>query len=251
MIAKVKEKHYVDNVKFYEAMVEYKIITDASYEIYRKKLLKWKISCIKIAKNIKKNNPPLYKELLKEKKFWRKRIACTDEMEIKYNIPKKPLYINPKIPEYIGSCIYLIGMKFSNYWKFHRYSYKEDLAADGIEDCILRIRSFDPKKSKNPFAYFTQVCYFAAIRRINKEKKQKAIKSAIIKNSGIIDDISHTVQFGDDTDYQNAYLQFLLENIDENDEEENKKEAQKFKRTTLAHKKRMEEKEKSIVITNN
>jgi DNA-directed RNA polymerase specialized sigma24 family protein len=62
--------------------------------------------------------------------------------------------------------------------------YKDDMICDGIENCIQYIDNFDPEKSKNPFAYFTQIVYFAFLRRIHKEKRQLDIKDKIIEKSG-------------------------------------------------------------------
>jgi len=62
--------------------------------------------------------------------------------------------------------------------------YKDDMVCDGIENCIQYIDNFDPAKSKNPFAYFTQIVYFAFLRRIAKEKRQMEIRDKIIEKSG-------------------------------------------------------------------
>ena len=62
--------------------------------------------------------------------------------------------------------------------------FREDMISDGIENCVQYIHNFDPEKSKNPFSYFTQVCWYAFIRRISKEKKQIDICDKIISRSG-------------------------------------------------------------------
>jgi DNA-directed RNA polymerase specialized sigma subunit len=62
--------------------------------------------------------------------------------------------------------------------------FREDMISDGIENCVQYIHNFDPEKSKNPFAYFTQVIHYAFLRRIQKEKKQLDIKTKIIERSG-------------------------------------------------------------------
>ena len=62
--------------------------------------------------------------------------------------------------------------------------FKEDMISDGLENCIEYVTNFDPQKSSNPFAYFTQIIYFAFLRRIGKEKKQLEIKNRIIEKSG-------------------------------------------------------------------
>ena len=86
----------------------------------------------------------------------------------------------PKVPEYIGKCILKIANGLSNRPNFINYPYKDEMISDGIENCLQYIYNFDPTKSKNPFAYFTQIIYYAFIRRIQKEKKQQHIKHKMI-----------------------------------------------------------------------
>lgn len=86
----------------------------------------------------------------------------------------------PKIPNYVGDCILKIATHLSYKPCFINYSYRDDMILDGVENCIQYINNFDPDKSSNPFSYFTQIIYFAFLRRIEKEKKQSYIKSKII-----------------------------------------------------------------------
>ena len=58
------------------------------------------------------------------------------------------------------------------------------MISDGIENCVQYIHNFDPEKSRNPFAYFTQIIHYAFLRRIQKEKKQLDIKNKIIEKTG-------------------------------------------------------------------
>lgn len=94
--------------------------------------------------------------------------------------------ISPKIPNYIGECFYKIATKLANKPNFINYSYKEEMIGDGIENCINYVKSFDPEKSNNPFAYFTQIVWHSFIHRIQKEKKQQYIKYKSIENSATI-----------------------------------------------------------------
>lgn len=89
----------------------------------------------------------------------------------------------PRIPNYIGKCMLLIAQRLSYKPNFINYSYREEMISDGIENCISYIDNFDPAKSDNPFAYFTQIIYFAFLRRIQKEKKQLYVKHKILENS--------------------------------------------------------------------
>ena len=79
----------------------------------------------------------------------------------------------PRIPEYAGECILKIAENLATKPCFINYSYKEEMISDGIENSITYFNDYDPKKGKNPFAYFTQVIYYAFLRRINKEEKSR------------------------------------------------------------------------------
>lgn len=89
----------------------------------------------------------------------------------------------PDIPNYVGKCILLIANRLSLKPNFVNYSYREEMISDGIENCISYFDNFDPDKSNNPFAYFTQIIYYAFLRRIQKEKKQLYIKHKSFENS--------------------------------------------------------------------
>ena len=77
----------------------------------------------------------------------------------------------PVIPDYIGQCIWHIANRLSSRPNFSGYAFREDMVMDGIENCLKYIEKFNPEKSSNPFAYFTQVIWFAFLQRIAKEKK--------------------------------------------------------------------------------
>ena len=90
----------------------------------------------------------------------------------------------PRVNNYIGGCFLKIATHLSYRPNFINYMYKDDMVCDGIENCIQYIDNFDPAKSKNPFAYFTQIVYYAFLRRIAKEKRQMEIRDKIIEKSG-------------------------------------------------------------------
>jgi len=116
----------------------------------------------------------------------------------------------PVVSEYIGECIMKIAEHLSYRPNFINYTYKEDMICDGIENCLLYIDNFDPDKSKNPFAYFTQIIYYAFIRRIQKEKKQMYVKYKSLENVDLIDEI---VNSGDNNKVKNTYLDFIQTNM--------------------------------------
>ena len=90
----------------------------------------------------------------------------------------------PRITNYLGECFVKIATHLSYKPNFVNYMFREDMIGDGIENCVQYIHNFDPAKSNNPFAYFTQIIYYAFLRRIQKEKKQLEIKTKIIERTG-------------------------------------------------------------------
>jgi hypothetical protein len=99
---------------------------------------------------------------------------------------------DPRIPNYIGECIFKIAQKLSTKPCFMNYSYRDEMVSDGIENCILYFKDYDPLIGQNPFAYFTQVIYYAFLRRISKEEKNRYI---IYKN------FQHTIINSHDTSH--------------------------------------------------
>ena len=96
-------------------------------------------------------------------------------------LPKKEW---PQIPRYIAKSFLDIAEHLSMRPNFSNYIYRQDMVSDAIENCVVYAHNFDPSKSKNPFSYFTQVCWYAFIRRIGKEKRQIEICDKIISKSG-------------------------------------------------------------------
>ena len=90
----------------------------------------------------------------------------------------------PRITHYLAECFLKIATHLSYRPNFINYMYKEDMISDGVENCVQYIDNFNPEKSKNPFAYFTQIIYYAFLRRIEKEKRQMDIRDKLIEKSG-------------------------------------------------------------------
>ena len=95
---------------------------------------------------------------------------------------------HPIVPNYIGECFMKIAEGLSHKPNFIGYTYRDEMVADGIENCIMYFRNFDPDKSINPFAYFTQIIYYAFLRRIAKEKKQLYVKYKSTEQFGVLDE---------------------------------------------------------------
>ena len=105
------------------------------------------------------------------------------EYKKKCRAAKKRGRKNPPVTNYIGECFLKIANHLSYKPNFVNYMFKDDMICDGIENCVRYIHNFNPEKSKNPFAYFTQIIYYAFLRRISQEKKQLEIKNKILEKS--------------------------------------------------------------------
>ena len=115
----------------------------------------------------------------------------------------------PPVPDYIGECFLKIANHLSYRPNFINYTYRDDMISDGIENCLQYLNNFNPRKSNNPFAYFTQIIYYAFVRRIQKEKKQVTIKHRMIQEANY-DDM--TLQPGEDREFKNQFTEFLRKN---------------------------------------
>ena len=148
-------------------------------------------------------------------------IAMTEYRELRIKAEEEGKK-RPQVTNYIGECYLKIANHLSYRPNFINYTYRDDMISDGIENCLQYMDNFDPAKSKNPFAYFTQIIYYAFIRRIQKEKKQQEVKQKMIANFGeeqMMDQLD-----GDDTVYQSQMLEFLRRNSKEETEADKKKE---------------------------
>ena len=140
------------------------------------------------------------------KKFLEAMVAYKDKVNnAKENNRKKP-----DVTNYIGECFLKIANHLSYRPNFINYTYRDDMISDGIENCLQYMNNFDPNKSTNPFAYFTQIIYYAFIRRIQKEKKQMFVKQKLIQNAGV-ENIMDQLE-GDDSQYKSQLLDFLQRN---------------------------------------
>ena len=114
----------------------------------------------------------------------------------------------PQITNYLGECFLKIATHLSYKPNFVNYMFREDMICDGIEKCVQYIHNFEPEKSNNPFAYFTQIIYYAFLRRIQKEKRQLEVKNKILLKSGY-----EQVVHSDDNDSSSDY-NTIKENVE-------------------------------------
>ena len=142
---------------------------------------------------------------------------------------KKAKLPPPPIPNYIGECFMKIAEGLSHKPNFINYTYRDEMMADGIENCLMYFDNFDPTKSKNPFAYFTQIIYYAFLRRIQKEKKQTYVKYKATEQMGILDEFE-MLELEDGTSKQFELYDNIAEFIENYEEaKENKKAVKKPK----------------------
>ena len=164
-MAKAKKTpiHYVDNKLLLENMIQ-----------YRAAIADWKIRC-------KQQQDEYQEDLDAYQQDY--DIAVS---ELRNWIPERPpeptKLRKPQIPKYVAESLVKIANRLSTMPSFAGYPYREEMIGDGIVNCVEYIDNFNPAKSNNPFSYFTQIIYFAFIRRIKKEQKITSIKVKAFDN---------------------------------------------------------------------
>ena len=124
----------------------------------------------------------------------------------------------PRVSNYIGECFVKIANHLAYKSNFVNYTFREEMILDGIENCITYINNFDPAKSSNPFAYFTQITYYAFLRRIQKEKKQLDAKYRYIQSLDLQTMMDELASDGG----SNEYLEYMKRQIEEADKQNEK-----------------------------
>jgi hypothetical protein len=158
-----------------------------------------------MARRATKENYVNNKEFLDALMVYRQQVAVAIESD----------KTKPRIPNYIGECFLKIATHLSYKPNFVNYMFREDMISDGIENCVQYIDRFNPEKSTNPFAYFTQIIYFAFLRRIQREKKQLEIKNKILERSGYDEVLHMDSHSGDMIGYNNSSdMNSIKENLE-------------------------------------
>jgi len=158
-------------------------------------------------------------DFLKSIKEYRDKVQEAKEKDL----PK------PQVSNYIGECILKIANHLSYKPNFINYSYRDEMISDGIENCLQYMDNFDPAKSSNPFAYFTQIIYYAFLRRIQKEKKQSYVKNQLIQELPF--ESFEMDSDSDNADLHNAYIEFIQSNNNFDDSFIKLKQKKKPKKT--------------------
>jgi len=120
----------------------------------------------------------------------------------------------PPVTEYIGICFMEIAQNLARKPNFMNYQFKDDMIGDGIENCLMYAHNFNPDKSSNPFSYFTQIIYYAFLRRIQKEKKQNLIKYKFLESQDKHGDITKYLRtMGINEDEEERYKNLTKEKV--------------------------------------
>ena len=136
----------------------------------------------------------------------------------------------PQMSNYIGECIYKIATRLSTRPNFINYTYRDEMICDAIENCIQYINNFNREKSDNAFAYVTQICYYAFLRRIQKEKKQVFVKQQLINETGLTEVGFDTIDGVYDPSLSNTNVEWMQENM--NPVEYEPRKSKRTKKTT-------------------
>ena len=190
-----------------------------------------KIETAEVPEKKKRIRTPAKKEhYVNNKEF----LAAMVEYKEKCNKAEARNRKQPPVTNYIGECFLKIANHLSYRPNFINYTFRDDMISDGIENCLQYLGNFNPEKSNNPFAYFTQIIYYAFVRRIQKEKKQTTIKHKLIMDANY-DDM--TLQPGDDRDFKNQFTEFLQKNtvIDEPAKKKKEKTTKTKSKSTLEY----------------
>ena len=119
----------------------------------------------------------------------------------------------PPVTPYLGECFIKIANHLAYKSNFINYTFRDEMILDGIENCLTYIHNFNPEKSQNPFAYFTQITYYAFIRRIQKEKRQQETKMKYLQSIDLemlLDELNEGEQGS------NEFISWMREQLDNN-----------------------------------
>ena len=159
---------------------------------------------------------PIEDEMKKNKNYIDNKVFYEEMVEYKKNLEqaRNEGLPDPPATEFMGKCFLDIANGLSYRPNFINYTYKEEMIADGIENCLQYCSNFNPDASKNPFSYFTQIIYYAFVRRIEKEKKQTYIKSKLAMK--MIDEKTLAEYSDQDNGDSKQYLENLVTTDPEN-----------------------------------
>ena len=162
---------------------------------------------------------------------------------------KKAGKSKPYVTDYIAMCFLQIAQRLSYRPNFINYTYKDDMISDGLENCLAYMHNFNSDKSKNPFAYFTQIIYYAFLRRIQKEKKQQYIKYKVFTDQKTVIEEEHE-KLSNDFINEKGSADFHIHIKEFIDEMERKEKEKKHKRELKKAERENKTKKNQIPETN-
>jgi len=183
-------------------------------------------------KKIKKQESITIEKKLKQYIDNDKFLVAMKEWKKQIKLAEKSKSVKPPITEYIGECFLKIAEHLSYRPNFMNYPFREEMIGDGIENCILYAHNFNPRKSKNPFSYFTQIIYYAFLRRIEKEKKQAFVKYQYMKLNDEDGELTRWIKEKDFEEYNSDYKKFNVLTDEDIEKMENKKPKSPKKKKT-------------------
>lgn len=125
----------------------------------------------------------------------------------------------PIVTDYIAECFLKIAEGLSHKANFVRYTYREEMVMDAVENCLKAIENYNLETATrtgkpNAFAYFTQISWYAFLRRIEKEKRQQDIKMRYLSESGLSELVTEEIQNDEASRQTQAFVDELRERID-------------------------------------
>ena len=182
-------------------------------------------------------------------------LRCLIEYQADIVKCKKEGKDKPYVTDYIAMCFLQIAQRLSYRPNFINYTYKDDMISDGLENCLAYMHNFNPDKSKNPFAYFTQIIYYAFLRRIQKEKKQQYIKYKVFTDKKAeleaINDVQSHEKLSNDFLNEKGSADFHIHIKEFIDDMERKEKEKKHKRELKKAERSIKTKKEQADLENN
>ena len=151
--------------------------------------------------------------------------TAVNKYVIKANNAKANDLTVPPVTDYIGKCFLKISEGLSYRPNFIRYTYREEMIMDAVENCLKAINNYDIERATrtnkpNAFSYFTQISFYAFLRRLAKEKRQQNIRFRYIEEGAFSEFFTcgdyDTDNFGDEQSFVDE-LRARIDNVHKGD----------------------------------
>ena len=98
----------------------------------------------------------------------------------------------PMMTDKLAHMLQTLAARYGKKGNFAGYSYNDDMQAFAMMMLVRTWKSFDPAKSNNPFAFFTQCIKNSFIQFLNSERRQRDVRDLLLVDQGL--DASYTYQ---------------------------------------------------------